>query len=209
MPLQDDPRLAVPAHALAGLLGSLPARPAPVEALPEAMLAARALVWDAFEAGQTTVFEAIDALDHASALTDDGRKNGGVVYTPPALARSMCKILAPKLTDRLLEPSCGRGVFVFSVLEEQRERFNLSWEEAARWSEKHLFASELDAQALADLGWLWRVHFHAQGSKATWPRMAICGLETLFSAAFPKSALTRSWATRLMCASRTWLTSSG
>jgi len=163
MPLQDDPRLAVPAHALAGLLGSLPARPAPVEALPEAMLAARALVWDAFEAGQTTVFEAIDALDHASALTDDGRKNGGVVYTPPALARSMCKILAPKLTDRLLEPSCGRGVFVFSVLEEQRERFNLSWEEAARWSEKHLFASELDAQALADLGWLWRVHFHAQG----------------------------------------------
>jgi hypothetical protein len=125
--------------------------------------AAREAAWARFAAGEIDVFEAINALDHASALTADGRKADGVVYTPPSLARSMCAMLDPDPAARVLEPSCGRGVFVFSILHHQKERHGWSWSQAARWAEAHLFASELDAQALADLARLWTIHFDRHG----------------------------------------------
>ncbi|ABO55118.1 hypothetical protein Bcep1808_2116 [Burkholderia vietnamiensis G4] len=112
------------------------------------------------------MFDAIRALDRASALSAGDRKRRGVVYTPVALAQSMCEMLAPSLAERVLEPSCGRGVFVFALLHWQRERHGLTWEQAARWAERRLFAGDLDPLALADLAELWAIHFRRHGVRS-------------------------------------------
>ena len=122
----------------------------------------RAHIISGVGSGDLSVFEAIHALDKASALADKARKDGGVVYTPPAIALRMCRLAAPKLSDRVLEPSCGRGVFIFALAEFHLEQ-GASPEACARLLAANLRACELDPDAALDAVGLWDAYWASKG----------------------------------------------
>lgn len=110
-------------------------------------------------------YEKIQELDLAASHSANRRKAEGITYTPPEIARSMVALLDPQPTHTLLEPSCGRGVFLFAVVEHwQSQGRSLSWID--HWAQQHLFACDLDEQAVEDLRGLWEDFFASRGHAA-------------------------------------------
>ena len=56
-------------------------------------------------------------MTNANSSSPDAEKLRGGYYTPPELANWLCKWAIRKTTDRILEPSCGDGVFLNAAVE--------------------------------------------------------------------------------------------
>ncbi|WP_162600876.1 Eco57I restriction-modification methylase domain-containing protein [Paraburkholderia sp. C35] len=110
-----------------------------------------------------TVFEQAHRLHDDSGLSDEARRTGGVVYTPSALARSMVRMARLEPTDRVLEPSVGRGVFLWAIVQHWVHERGWSYEQTATWAEKHLFAQDVCEKAIDDLANLWTSYFAEHG----------------------------------------------
>lgn len=110
-----------------------------------------------------TVFERLTDLHAESGLSDDERRAGGVVYTPAALARSMVRMARLEPTDRVLEPSVGRGVFLWAIVEHWVHERGWTYEQTARWAEQCLFAQDIDSKAIDDVARLWTSYFAERG----------------------------------------------
>ena len=109
-----------------------------------------------FEESRINVFDAIRKLDEFSCLDDKSRKDGGVVYTPKDVALRMCSLANPSLGDSALEPSSGRGVFVFALAMHHLNN-GISPLDCCRALEHNLRACEIDPNAAADLQSLWLI----------------------------------------------------
>ena len=106
----------------------------------------------------TPIFHKIATLDMQAAHSQATRKQEGITYTPPYIARQMVELLAPHWSETIHEPSCGRGVFVFALV----EYWLLQGKTLAQinaWAADHLWASDIDPLAIADLQGLWREVF--------------------------------------------------
>lgn len=134
----------------------------------------------AFERGEFDVFEAIRRLDQGSQMDSGQRKSEGVVYTPTAIASSMCSMSGHQLGQSVLEPSCGRGVFVFALAE-----FHLAQgrepDECARALAQGLRACDIDASAIDDLRRLWPAYWRSKGAGS--PPIAATREDFLFGSA--------------------------
>jgi len=107
-------------------------------------------------------YQTITALDEAATHSSEKRKADGITYTPAYIAKSMVTLLAPSPTETILEPSCGRGVFLFALVEYWQERgYSLAWIDC--WASQHLYACDLDSLAVEELKLLWVSFFESQG----------------------------------------------
>jgi hypothetical protein len=110
-------------------------------------------------------FDAIARLDADAAHSDQTRKQAGITYTPVAIARSMVELAQPHPDERIHEPACGRGVFVFALVEHWlNQGKDLAWVD--RWAQVHLRCGDLDATAVTDLRRLWLDFFASHGHTA-------------------------------------------
>lgn len=110
-------------------------------------------------------FAEIARLDLASGHDGEARKHGGITYTPPAIARAMVAMAAPDEHETIQEPACGRGVFIFALVEWWLEQGrDLAWID--RWAQARLACGDTDAAAIADLQRLWQAFFASQGHTA-------------------------------------------
>lgn len=106
------------------------------------------------------VFETIDRLDRQAVHSDDARKQAGITYTPVTVARAMVALANPQADEMIHEPACGRGVFVFALVEHWLTGgHDLAW--VNEWASNHLRVGDTDADAIGDLRQLW-AHFFAQ-----------------------------------------------
>ncbi|MCY0389917.1 Eco57I restriction-modification methylase domain-containing protein [Robbsia sp. Bb-Pol-6] len=112
-----------------------------------------------------SVYDKIKALEGAGMPYED-RKKTGVVYTPVEVARSMIRLARIQPTDKVWEPACGRGVFLFALVEHLVGERGLTYEQAARWSEGHVFSQDIDPVAISDLRKLWHDYFAGRGVKS-------------------------------------------
>jgi hypothetical protein len=112
-----------------------------------------------------SVFNAIEQMDQHAIYTEATRKNEGITYTPVDVAREMVILAQPRDNEVIHEPACGRGVFVFALVEHWlNQGRNLQW--IANWAHGHLRVGDTDAQAVADLKDLWLNFFAQQGVEA-------------------------------------------
>lgn len=111
------------------------------------------------------IFTSIELLDRAATHTDAARKSDGITYTPVSVVREMVALAAPNENEMIHEPSCGRGVFIFGLVEHWlAQGRSLAWVDA--WAQAHLRCGDLDATAIEDLKTLWLQFFAEQGHAA-------------------------------------------
>lgn len=99
--------------------------------------------------GTLSVQDAAMALDIASQLQASTRKNQGVTYTPWDVA---CLIVAqadPKPTERWLDSSLGRGIFLWATLAHMQTQ-GAPLADIEDFLHKRLYAVEIDPQAAID-----------------------------------------------------------
>lgn len=110
----------------------------------------------------TSIFEKIAHLDTQAAHSGADRKENGITYTPPKVVRAMIEITAPQWNETVFEPSCGRGMFIFGLIEYWLKQ-GKNPTHISKWAKTHLFASDTDADAIKDLQEIWRTFFQKLG----------------------------------------------
>lgn len=110
----------------------------------------------------TSVFHEIARLDMQAAHSQLDRKEAGITYTPMSIVRAMVELLDPQWGQTIHEPSCGRGMFVFGLVEYWLGQ-GRSPSLIARWASEHLFVCDTDEKAISDLQVLWRTFFQRRG----------------------------------------------
>lgn len=102
------------------------------------------------------VFQAIYLLES----TIENKKNEGVVYTPKYIADYIVKNIDYKITETIFEPSCGHGVFIFSLIEYVKSIYKLTENELIEWFNKKVYTCELSTEKTKEFKELLAIYFN-------------------------------------------------
>ena len=105
-----------------------------------------------------------DIISHSErfdAKDKDLIKNNGVVFTTKNICDSIIKNLNPKITDIICEPSVGKGIFVFSLLEYFRSDNNIS--QLVNFVENNLFCYDINTSFISELKEMLQAYFNILG----------------------------------------------
>jgi hypothetical protein len=78
-------------------------------------------------------------------------KTEGVIYTPRYIADYMVSHCKPTTDMSIIEPSCGQGVFLFSLLDYMKSTFNLSGVPLLAWFTTKVVGIELTSSVVSEL----------------------------------------------------------
>lgn len=84
-------------------------------------------------------------------------KNKGVVFTPLSICDNIISKISPSIDDIICEPSVGKGVFIFSLLQYFRERY--SKEEIIYFFNNKLFCYDINQEFINEFKELLRSYF--------------------------------------------------
>lgn len=112
------------------------------------------------------IYQQIDILDRTASHSSEDRKQAGITYTPLAVVQGMVELLAPKENETIHEPSCGRGMFVFGLVEYWLKKGKTP-EWILKWANSKLQCNDLDQNAIDDLNNLWMEWFATFGLQAS------------------------------------------
>ncbi len=116
---------------------------------------------DKYKNGEISVYEAIKYLDINNNSND--KKNEGVIYTPKEIAKEIVENLNYTPNKTILEPSVGHGVFVFTLIEYVKSKFNLSGLELKKWFEDKVCCIDINKKNIEDLKELLVIYFEKEG----------------------------------------------
>lgn len=92
------------------------------------------------------IIESSQIFDHKDVTNI---KENGVVFTPKHTSDKMIRNLSPFITERICEPSVGKGIFVFSLLEYFLE--NNEIESVAEFIENRLYCFDINSEFINEL----------------------------------------------------------
>lgn len=78
-------------------------------------------------------------------------KDDGVIYTPFEIVEKMIELAKPKITDQIVEPSCGHGAFIFGLLTYIRKNNNINGDFLLNWFIHNVTAIDISKKAIEDL----------------------------------------------------------
>lgn len=88
-------------------------------------------------------------------------KNNGVVFTTRKVCDEIINLLSPSINDIICEPSVGRGIFVFSLLEYFRK--NNSIDDMVDFVENKLYCYDINLEFINDLKMMIESYFKLLG----------------------------------------------
>lgn len=77
-------------------------------------------------------------------------KKTGVVYTPNYIVDEMLNLSKVKYSDKIIEPSCGHGMFIFGLLNLMKPKLN-NGKELLNWFHSHVAGIEIDNETVQEL----------------------------------------------------------
>lgn len=105
----------------------------------------------------------LDALIRLSAeARAAARREHGIVYTPLDLARAMVRMADVRVDDRVWEPSCGHGGFVFPLIERAFAMCGSAMV-AKSWFRERVLATDIDPDTVEDLRAILAAYFRRAG----------------------------------------------
>lgn len=76
-------------------------------------------------------------------------KNNGVVFTPLNIATQIIENIKPKITDKICEPSVGKGVFVFALIDYFLKNHTIY--DVAKFINYNLYCFDINSDFIEDL----------------------------------------------------------
>ncbi len=101
------------------------------------------IVLEANEINNTEIQEIINKSQEFDPKNTELIKKQGVVFTKSAVCQKIIHELEPKITDSICEPSVGKGVFVFNLLEYFRND-GITIDELVYFVENNLYCYDID-----------------------------------------------------------------
>lgn len=108
-----------------------------------------------------TIYEAVSEFDQFR--NKETRKNSGVIYTPKYITEYIINNIDYKLSETILEPSVGHGIFLFSLIEHVEKKYKLTGFELKEWFEKKVYAIDINLENIKDLLLLINIYFEKKG----------------------------------------------
>lgn len=77
-------------------------------------------------------------------------KKSGIVYTPNYIVDEMINLSKIKPTDKIIEPSCGHGMFIFGLLNKMKPNF-INGEKLLNWFKCNITGIEIESETVIEL----------------------------------------------------------
>ena len=110
-----------------------------------------------FNLDKIDIYKALFKLD--KYRNEEKRKTDGVVYTPKYIADYIVKEINYNISETLLEPSVGHGLFIFSLIEYVEKKFKLTPNELKNWFESKIYGIDIIKGNIEDLKILLKIYF--------------------------------------------------
>ncbi len=78
-------------------------------------------------------------------------KSNGVIYTPMNIAKQMIEMANPNKDDFIIEPSCGHGIFIISLINFIQQKHNLNGLELLNWFKEKVTGIDISEITIIDL----------------------------------------------------------
>lgn len=101
-----------------------------------------------FKNGEIDIFELALLLDKGENIKN---KENGIIYTPLKIVEEIIKLTEPSLTDKILEPSVGHGVFIFYLINYMEKKYKLNKIELKDWFENKVYATDINDNSIKEL----------------------------------------------------------
>lgn len=116
--------------------------------------------------GQINEYEMIHELD---TIQTKSVKESGVIYTPKDIVDYMINLAKPTLEETIVEPSCGHGVFVFSLFDYMKKNYDLKGSELYYWFMKQVTCVDFSENTVAELREMLSIYFEKEMKLSNFP----------------------------------------
>lgn len=116
--------------------------------------------------GQINEYEMIHELDN---IQTKSVKGSGVIYTPKDIVDYMIDLAKPTLDETIVEPSCGHGVFVFSLFDYMKKIYNLKGSELYYWFMSKVTCVDFSENTVAELKEMLSIYFEREMKLSVFP----------------------------------------
>ena len=116
--------------------------------------------------GQINEYEMIHELDN---IQTKSVKGSGVIYTPKDIVDYMIDLAKPTLDETIVEPSCGHGVFVFSLFDYMKKTYNLKGSELYYWFMSKVTCVDFSENTVAELKEMLSIYFEREMKLSVFP----------------------------------------
>lgn len=105
-------------------------------------------LFECYLQGKISESEVIKQLD---ILETKIRKKSGVIYTPLYIVQKMIDIAKPTIEMKIIEPSCGHGIFLIGLLEYIYKNNEISGNELYIWFKNNVTGIEISKNTVNEL----------------------------------------------------------
>lgn len=116
-------------------------------------------------------YELIKIMDN---IQDKNIKKDGVIYTPLHIVQHMIEMSDIDIKDKIVEPSCGHGVFLFALLNHIHSKYDLDIESLFNWFSNQVFAIDISETTIIELKEMLSLYFYKRGLKETYFKNILC-----------------------------------
>lgn len=116
--------------------------------------------------GQINEYQMIQELD---TIQTKSVKESGVIYTPKDLVDYMIDLAKPTPEETIVEPSCGHGVFVFSLFDYMKKNYDLKGSELYYWFMKQVTCVDFSENTVAELQEMLSIYFEKEMKASNFP----------------------------------------
>lgn len=116
--------------------------------------------------GQINEYQMIQELD---TIQTKSVKESGVIYTPKDIVDYMIDLAKPTPEETIVEPSCGHGVFVFSLFDYMKKNYDLKGSDLYYWFMQQVTCVDFSENTVAELREMLSIYFEKEMKVSNFP----------------------------------------
>lgn len=124
------------------------------------------LIYKRYLDGQINEYEMIQSLDN---IQTKSVKESGVIYTPKDIVDYMIDLAKPTLDETIVEPSCGHGVFIFSLFDYMKKTYGLKGANLYYWFMQKVTCVDFSANTVSELQEMLSIYFEKEMKISNFP----------------------------------------
>jgi adenine-specific DNA-methyltransferase len=122
------------------------------------------IVFKSYLNNEIDEYELVKSMDK---LQSKNIKNDGVIYTPLHIVQYMIKLAKIDINDKIIEPSCGHGVFLFALLNHVYSTYNMNVKDLFNWFSTKVYAVDISENTIIELKEMLSLYFKKMGLEET------------------------------------------